>query len=272
VSRVDQVNNKEQNERIREQFTKTAEVFGTFAVATRGGEAEWLANAVRAGKKDRAIDVACGPGSMTLPLARQVAWICGFDLTPAMLTRAKRSAKDARLRNLDVAIGDAGRLPFANAALDIAITSYSLHHMPDAARVIGEMARVVRKGGRVGVVDIRLEEDPAVEALNTRIERLRDESHTRTLRRSEFDAIFAASRLRPIAAEIREGARQFDHWLHVAGLHPGDARYGETRQLMESTMGNDAAGFYPRYEAATAGAKKELMITNTVLLMAGEKE
>jgi ubiquinone/menaquinone biosynthesis C-methylase UbiE len=264
--------NKEQKERIREQFTKTAEVFGTFAVATRGGEADWLMKAVGAAKRDRAIDVACGPGSMTLPFARQVRWICGFDLTPAILGRAKKSAAEAGLTNFSVAIGDAVRLPFADGALDIAVTSYSLHHMPDAARVIGEMARVVRKGGRVGVVDIRVGEDPAVEELNTRIERLRDASHTRTLRRTEFDAIFAKNRLRPIVAQIQEHARQFDHWLHVAGLHPGDARYQETRKLMESTMGNDSAGFHPRIEAAMPGAEPELMITNTVLLIAGEKE
>ena len=75
-----------------------------------------------------------------------------------------------------------------------------------------------------------------------------------------------------IAAEIREHARQFDHWLHVAGLHPGDAKYDETRKLMESTLGNDGAGFHPRIEPATPGAPPELMITNTVLLLAGEKE
>ena len=264
--------NREQQQRIREQFTKTAEVFGRFAVATRGGEAEWLMKAVGASKGDRVIDVACGPGTMTLPFARQVGWICGLDLTPAILERAKKSARDAGLTNLSVAIGDAGHLPFADGALDLAITSYSLHHMPDAARVIGELARLVRTGGRVGVVDIRVQEDPAIETLNTRIERLRDASHTRTLRRSEFDAIFAANRLRIVAVEIHEQARQFDHWLHVAGLRPGDARYQETRKLMESTLENDGAGFHPRYEPAKPGAEPELMITNTVLLIAGEKE
>jgi hypothetical protein len=75
-----------------------------------------------------------------------------------------------------------------------------------------------------------------------------------------------------IAAEVREHPRPFDHWLHVAGLHPSDARYIEARKLMESTIGNDAAGFHPRYEAASAGAEPELMITNTVLSITGEKE
>jgi ubiquinone/menaquinone biosynthesis C-methylase UbiE len=173
----------ENKELVRQQFTRTAEVFGNYAVATRGVEAAKLAEMVRAGTGDTLIDVACGPGTFTLRFARRVRWACGIDLTPAILARAKSSAAADGIRNLDFAIGDAHRLPFADGSLDLAITSYALHHMPDAARVIAEMARVVRPGGRVGVADIRVEEDPAVAELNDRIERARDASHTRTLKR-----------------------------------------------------------------------------------------
>jgi len=256
---------------VREQFTKTAEVFGKFAVATRGVEAGKLLEMVRAGRDDRAIDVACGPGSLALRFALQTRWVCGVDLTPAILRRAKDSAAEDRLPNLDFTVGDAHRLPFADNSLDIAVTSYALHHMPDAPRVVGDMARVVRRGGRVGIADIFVGEDPAGADLTNRIERTRDASHTRTLRRSEFDRIFRESGLRVVATEIQENDRQFDHWLHVAGWHPGEAPYQEARRLIESTLENDAAGFHPRYEPVGPGAEPELMITNTTLLIAGEK-
>ena len=61
------------------------------------------------------------------------------------------------------------------------MTSYSLHHMSDPARVIREMARVVKRGGRVGLIDIIVPEDPKVRALNHRIEWIRDPSHARSL-------------------------------------------------------------------------------------------
>jgi ubiquinone/menaquinone biosynthesis C-methylase UbiE len=256
---------------VRKQFTKTAEVFGNFAIATRGVEAGKLAEMVRASKSDRVIDIACGPGTLALRFALQAKWACGVDLTPAILKRAKDSAADDQITNLDFTIADAHKLPFAGGSIDIAITSYALHHMPNAAGVIAEMARAVRPGGRVGVIDIRVEESPEVSELNNRIERIRDASHTRTLRRSEFEDIFRANRLRLIGAEIQENARKFDHWLHVAGWHPGDAPYEEARRLMESTLENDAAGFHPRYESAKPGAARELMITNTVLIIAGGK-
>lgn len=261
----------ENQELVREQFTKTAEVFGDYAVAARGVEAEKLIRMVRAGESDRVMDVACGAGTLALRFAPEVGWICGVDLTPAILGRARAAASQENLDNMDFAIGDAQRLPIADGSLDIAITSYALHHMPDAPRAIAEMARVLRPGGRLGIIDIFASEDPNVAELNLRIERARDASHTRTQTRSEFEKTFRANGMRVTGVQIQENARAFDHWLHVAGWHRGDPSYEEARRLMESTLENDGAGFHPRYEAASPGAEKELMITNTILLIAGEK-
>ena len=263
-----------QKDLVREQFTRTAAVFGDYAVASRVGEAEHLARLVQAGGRDRAVDLACGPGTLALRFARHVRWICGFDLTPAILERARRSAATEGLRNLDFALGDAQALPFRDSSLDIAVTSYSLHHMPDPARVIAEMARVVKRGGRVGVLDIIVPENPDAAALNNRIERLRDASHTRTLSQSEFKSLFQAHGLRMLAAETEDHAHTFDHWMLVAGWKPGDSPYAEARRLIEETIPDDAAGFHPRLaraEDADPGKMPELYVDNTVLFIAGEK-
>jgi ubiquinone/menaquinone biosynthesis C-methylase UbiE len=260
-----------QKDLVREQFTRTAQVFGDYAVASRVREAERLAEMVGASAGDRVVDLATGPGTLALRFARHVEQVCALDLTPAILQRARNSATGEKLTNIDFLIGDAQALPFADGALDIAITSYSLHHMADAARVIGEMARVVRRGGRVGVIDIRVEEDPRVAELNNRIEQARDASHTRTLARSEFEAIFARNGLRAVATEIEEQSRPFDHWLLVAGWKPGDAPYEEARQLLESTLANDGAGFHTRRLVDAPAEGSGLEITNTVLFLAGEK-
>src|SRR5271167_3176306 len=127
---------KQQKRLVREQFTRTAEVFGDFAVSTRAGDAELLARMVGAESSDRAVDLACGPGTLALRFARHVRWICGLDLTPAMLERARRSAAEDNLNNLDFAVGDAQALPFGGSTLDVVVSSFSLHHIPDPARVI----------------------------------------------------------------------------------------------------------------------------------------
>ncbi|HKV05430.1 MAG TPA: class I SAM-dependent methyltransferase [Candidatus Acidoferrales bacterium] len=260
-----------QKELVREQFTRTAQVFGDFAVASRVAEAEQLARMVMACAGDRAVDLACGPGTLALRFARHVRWVCGLDLTPAILERAREAAAGQGLANLDFAIGDAQSLPFADGSLDIAVTSYSLHHLPDAARAIGEMARVVRRGGRVGILDIYVPNDPQTSAWNNRIERLRDVSHTRTIMREEFDSYFAAHGLRIVETRVEENSRDFDHWMFVAGAKPGDKAYIEARRLMEASIPNDEAWFHPRFEPAPGDGRPPLVFTNTSLFIAGEK-
>ena len=149
-------------------------------------------------------------------------------------TCARRSAASKKLSRLDFAIGDAHVLPFADGSFDIALISYSLHHMPEPERVIGEMARVIGRGGRMGILDIRAPEDPDIARCSNLIERVRDSSHTRTLARSEFENILTARGLRVAAIEAIEDVRDFDHWMHVAGWKPGDRERYETRRLMEA--------------------------------------
>jgi ubiquinone/menaquinone biosynthesis C-methylase UbiE len=260
---------------VREQFTKTAQVFGDYAVAERVAEAELLARLIAAGPADLAVDLACGPGTLALRFAKHVRWICAYDLTPAILQRARqKAAQEGLLRKLDFVIGDAQTLPFADGSLDVAVTSYSLHHISDPARVIREMARVVKRGGRVGLIDVIVPEDPKVRALNHRIEWIRDHSHCRSLTLAEFGGLMDAAGLRITATETRERPRLFEHWMHVAGWKSSDSEYIEARQLMVSSIAADGANFHPRFEPADVcqpGASPALYMINTGIQIAAEK-
>lgn len=265
---------QQQKDLIRDRFTQTAEAFGDYAVTYRAQFADALAAMVSAKSSDHVVDLACGPGTLALQFARRVRQVNAVDLTPAMLARARRTAADEGLGNLTFTIGDAHALPFADGPLDISVTSYSLHHMPDPGRVIREMARVVKPGGRVGIIDIVVPEDTARAEAANRIEIVRDHSHTRSLKRSEFDAMIAAAGLRILKTELHEMPRMFDHWMHVAGFHRGDAVYQETRRLMEATMADDFAGFHPRYAEAdvkSPGEPPDIHMVNTALFIAAGK-
>jgi ubiquinone/menaquinone biosynthesis C-methylase UbiE len=270
-----QLSDQELKAFVRERFTKTAEVFGDYAVTHRVTEAETLARMVSANENDRAVDLACGPGTLALRFAKHVRWICGLDFTPTILERARRTAAhDGLLERVTFAIGDAQSLPFADGSLDLAVTSYSLHHISDPARVISEMARVVRKGGRAGVIDIEAPEDPAIRALNHRIEFIRDNSHSRSLTQREFESMFAAAGLRIIEIEHKSHPRTFEHWMHVAGWKPSDPEYKEARTLMVSSIENDGANFQPRFEPTDVcqpGKEPDLYMFNPGIYIAAEK-
>jgi ubiquinone/menaquinone biosynthesis C-methylase UbiE len=260
---------------VRERFTKTAEVFGDYAVAHRVTEAETLARMVGANENDRGVDLASGPGTLALRFARHVRWILALDLTPAILERARQTAAhDGLIQKMTFTIGDAQRVPLADSALDLAVTSYSLHHISDPARVISEMSRVVKKGGRVGLIDIEAPTDPEVRALNHRIEFIRDNSHSRSLTQDEFESMFAAAGLRITAMEHKSHPRTFEHWMHVAGWKPTDAAYQEAHALLAGSIETNSANFSPRFEPADVcqpGKPPDLYMSNPGIYIAAEK-
>ncbi len=240
-------NEKQNRAAIEERFTATAKVFGDYAVADRVRLANRLAEMVGANSTDTAVDLATGPGTLALQFARRVKWMAAVDLTPAMLKRARESARAESLANLEFLRADAQELPIAANSLSLAVTSYSLHHVPDQARMLREMARIVKPGGRIGIIDIVVPDTPGASEAANEIEIARDKSHTRSLTRKEFDTLLDQAGLRKIGTDFQELTRSFDHWLHVAGWHLGDPAYEQTRSLMEATIVSDAAGFHPRY-------------------------
>jgi ubiquinone/menaquinone biosynthesis C-methylase UbiE len=77
--------------------------------------------------------------------------VVGVDLSPEMIRQAGSLAGD--LPNLRFDIADAGRLPFDDGSFTAVLCSNSLHHHPDPARSVAEMARVLAPGGRVAIGD-----------------------------------------------------------------------------------------------------------------------
>jgi ubiquinone/menaquinone biosynthesis C-methylase UbiE len=100
------------------------------------------------------LDVGCGTGRWAeLVLnAWPTAKVTGLDLSQEMLRRAQVRAAGYPDR-LDLVHGDAQSLPFDDASFDIVTCSHSFHHYPDQRGVVAEMARVLKPGGRVMIVD-----------------------------------------------------------------------------------------------------------------------
>jgi ubiquinone/menaquinone biosynthesis C-methylase UbiE len=76
----------------------------------------------------------------------------GIDLTPAMLARARRKAKALRL-DIRLDVGDARDLPYPDTGFDAVVLHLILAVTPHPERVLAEAARVLRRGGRVLILD-----------------------------------------------------------------------------------------------------------------------
>ena len=265
----------DQHDRVRERFTRTAQQFASFSLTTRAAEAERLVRLAAPGPDWVALDVACGPGTFTFALAPRVRLVYGLDLTLALLEQARAAAAKLGLTNLAFIYGEAAALPFADSVMDLATCAYSWHHFPDPAPAIQELARVVRPGGCVAVVDLIVPDDPAQAEVNNQMERARDASHTRTLAASEIRALLESAGLRIRAWETEERLRSFDDWMHIAGWKPGDPAYAQTRRRMEASTAGDRAGFHPRFVTpAAAGSPPphgDIEFVQTSLFAVAEK-
>jgi SAM-dependent methyltransferase len=96
--------------------------------------------APRAG--ERILDLGCGDGRLTLEAAAGGARLTGVDLSPDL-------AVSARARGLDVQVADAAALPYPDASFDAVLSNAALHWMTEPEPVLGEVARVLKPGGRL---------------------------------------------------------------------------------------------------------------------------
>ncbi|HEY0392650.1 MAG TPA: methyltransferase domain-containing protein [Solirubrobacterales bacterium] len=198
---------------VREEFTRQSRSFGSSAAMTSAQTLGALIELAPEDRRSRWIDVACGPGVISRAMAARVGSVVAVDLTPAMVEEAGRRAREEGIGNVSFAVGDATALDFADASFDGAITRLSLHHIPAPGRVVAEMARVVRPGGRIVVSDIAADEDGEAAAWREEIERLRDPSHWACQTPERLRRMGAAAGL---VVEHEESARvdiDFDEWL-----------------------------------------------------------
>jgi ubiquinone/menaquinone biosynthesis C-methylase UbiE len=101
------------------------------------------------------LDCGCGPGSITVDVAQRIApgLVVGIDVDAEQVERARQLASQRGLANVRFEVGSAYELPFPEATFDAAYANNVLNHLGDPLRALGEMRRVLRSGGVVGISD-----------------------------------------------------------------------------------------------------------------------
>jgi len=129
-------------------------------VLSLGLDKGWRRRTVRRlqlGERARVLDVASGTGDLAIDIARMTpgATVVGLDPSKNMLAIAgDKVARRGLAERISFVIGDAQELPYQSCEMDAATIAFGIRNVPDRPRALRELARVVRPGGRVAVLEL----------------------------------------------------------------------------------------------------------------------
>ena len=191
------------------------------------------------------LDVATGAGHTALALAPHVTQVIAYDMTEQMLAETRHNAVARGLTNVLTRQGTAEALPFPDGSFDIVTVRQAPHHYADVRTAVREMARVVKRSGRIVIVDSVSPDDDLLDREWNHIEKLRDPSHVRNYRPREWRAFVREAGLRVIFEECsfateNGGPMDFAAWVHRMNAPPTTVEE-VTRLFREASTGLAAA-------------------------------
>ncbi len=139
---------------VRTMFDRIAPSYDRMnRIITLGFDQRWrrsLIDSLGVEADDTVLDLACGTGDFAIMARARGARVIGLDFSGAMLAAARERCPD------DVALvrGDALRLPLASGSVSVAVSGFALRNFVAIPPVLTELARVLRPGGRVGLLEV----------------------------------------------------------------------------------------------------------------------
>lgn len=193
---------------VRQRFSNVAANYRASRVHAFGADLDLMVAAVALDAKLRVLDAGCGAGHTSLAFAPRVEWVVACDFTAAMLAQAEAMARERGVSNITTQLADVEDLPFPPRSFDLVVTRYSAHHWLRPQRALAEFRRLLKDDGLFLISDIMAREDYAQDTFLQTIELLRDPSHVRDYRISEWQALLSEAGFRS------EALIQFDLELH----------------------------------------------------------
>ncbi len=195
---------------VQKRFGDVAANYRASKVHAAGPDLDRMIETTSLGEGARVLDAGCGAGHTAMAFAAIAGQVIACDFTPAMLQQAETLARELGVTNVRAQLADVECLPFPSRSFDLVVTRYSAHHWLHPERALAEFRRLLKPGGALLISDIMAREDYAQDTFLQTIELLRDPSHVRDYRISEWRALLAA------AGFSSEVLMTFDLTLHFA--------------------------------------------------------
>jgi ubiquinone/menaquinone biosynthesis C-methylase UbiE len=215
----------------RDRFAESATRYRTSPEHVDSEDREILRSRLALDPSHLLLDIATGGGHTAAAFSPSVRRVVASDLTPEMIEEARITAAERGCRDMAFVVADVESLPFATGTFDRITCRIAPHHFPDLPASVGEMLRVTKHGGLVGIIDSVVPDDPALDAFLNGVERVRDPTHVRSYRIEEWNTILELAGLFLLHVSRVWKHHPFAEWLARAGQPPGVQREVESMFL-----------------------------------------
>ncbi|HKN00554.1 MAG TPA: methyltransferase domain-containing protein [Candidatus Binataceae bacterium] len=234
----------EHKDLVRDEFTRQANDYAASPQIKDRDRISKLLAQVAPAPDARVLDVASGPGHVSLAFAAVCREVVGVDLTEAPLKIAEQARQDRGIANARFQLGDVDHIPFDDGEFDVVVCRFAVHHFDKPRKVIAEMARTCRIGGTVAIQDLISSENPDRAEYYNRFEKLRDTSHTRALPLSELVRVMGSVGLEMMRFSSDQFDNPVERWLKTSQTPPD--RAAQARAMIERDLIEDLSGVTPK--------------------------
>ena len=204
-----------------ETFTRMAETYGGYYSDAEQARLGAMAGRVGFGEGSWLVDFGMGTGTSAKPFLAAGGNVVGLDLTPAMATRGRERLREWGLEaNARYVMANAHDAPLKAAAADAVICRHTFHHLDNPKKVFGEMARAVRPGGHVFLIDYHYPDEAEEREKIEELDRVREPTITRHLSGKEMEDLFREEGIRVEETVVDRTETTFDEWMDAAKTSP----------------------------------------------------
>ncbi|MFT3966858.1 MAG: class I SAM-dependent methyltransferase [Sphingobium sp.] len=214
---------------VQDQFGPQAAAYVASAVHAAGRDLDRIADLAEQARPTHALDLGAGGGHVAYRLAAHARTVTASDLSADMIAAIGAQAEGQGLANISGTVAPAEALPFADGAFDFLACRFSAHHWRDWEAGLREARRVLAPGARAVFVDVVAPEDAQADVHLQAVELLRDPSHVRDYRVSEWIAALGRAGFVPGAVAMHRLRLDFADW--TARMRTPDAHRAAIRSL-----------------------------------------
>lgn len=184
------------------------------------------------------VDVATGAGHVAYAFAPYVQRMVATDITEAMLKLTRKTAGERGIGNMDFVYALAESLPFRDGSLDGLTCRMGAHHFNDVPQFVQETQRILRPGGWLLLVDTIGDEDDEADEQVDHLERVRDPSHRRNLKRSGWLSLVERSGFHVEHEDESKKELDLEDWMERMKVPAPDREH--LRELVRGATGSFA--------------------------------